>query len=152
MICIVLFLKFSSLPFKHCILQYFIQERTRTMENNGRECQESLEAFKTFYDQLGPTMTSVHEVMFKLIPHNNDIKVPAQPCNGQNYRAYQRSFAILAHYFHSIFDYWKQQASPFCVCLTSADSASYFLAYCRNMKGNLVPIRRTEEPMTTTTL
>ncbi|GAU87264.1 hypothetical protein RvY_00144 [Ramazzottius varieornatus] len=84
-------------------------ERTRTMEENGRNCRESLEAFKAFYDQVGATMTAVHQVMFKLIPHSSDIKASAEPCNGQNYREYQRSFAILAHHFHAAFDYWKQQ-------------------------------------------
>lgn len=85
------------------------QERTRVMEENGKGCQHSLRAFREFYDQIGPKMTHVHDLMFRLIPHNSrEITAPTRPCSGQNYREYQVSFARLAFYFHAIFDYWKQ--------------------------------------------
>ena len=83
------------------------------MESNERNCKESLQAFGEFYDKLGPKMTDVHELMFKLVPHGPELTAPAEPCTGQNYREYQMSFARLAHYFHAIFDYWKQQVKKY---------------------------------------
>lgn len=127
------------------------------MEENGRNCRESLEAFKAFYDQVGPTMTAVHQVMFKLIPHSSDIKAPAEACNGQNYREYQRSFAILAHHFHAVFDYWKQQVLINPKALVFTDTIrehlldSEILVSCRNTNESLELIRHTEGPMMTTT-
>ncbi|XP_055341460.1 uncharacterized protein LOC129590325 isoform X2 [Paramacrobiotus metropolitanus] len=83
-------------------------ERTRNMEENGRGCRESLLAFRAFYDKIGPKVTEVFDLMYRLIPHSEELKKPEAPCTGQNYREYQMAFSRLAFYFHAVFDYWKQ--------------------------------------------